>query len=309
MGMDIELAILFADVVDSTKLYERLGDLPARDKIGTCIEVMRAATGQNRGTLVNTMGDGVMATFPSASDAAAAAAQMQKQIGDSPALRADGKPVTIRVGVHAGRVVLSERDVNGSAVNVAARVMAEAKGGQIMASAAAVQKLSLDWAAACHPIGLVQLKGVANPVELFEVLWKKDMDLTLAQEFDPRLLPARVLQLRLWMEGREFVIDDRQRTCLIGRDEQNDCVVLGEGISRWHAQIEIRSNGFVLTDKSRNGTFVQSVGGKEDYVWRESVSLNGKGMIGLGKLPDEDSPQTIRFVCEERWAVGAMRLT
>jgi class 3 adenylate cyclase len=299
MGMDIELAILFADVVDSTKHYERLGDLAARDKIGTCIDLMRAATDLNRGTLVNTMGDGVMAAFPGVSEAASAAKHMLQEIAGHPQLRVDGRPMAIRVGFHVGPVVRTKRDVNGSTVNVAARVMNEAKGGQIMATEAAVRELSYDWRS--HRIGPVQLKGVANEVVLHEVLWK-DVDVTVAgpTPFDLKLLPVRA-QLRLCMGDREFVIDEHTRSVQIGRDEQNDWVVMGEGISRWHAQIEIRSNKFVLTDKSRNGTFVQ-VDGKDDHVWRESVPLNGEGLIGLGRLPDEDSPQTIRFVCEERWA-------
>ena len=41
MGKDIELAILFADVVGSTKLYEQMGDAKARDMVATCIDVMR----------------------------------------------------------------------------------------------------------------------------------------------------------------------------------------------------------------------------------------------------------------------------
>src|SRR5438552_4066304 len=64
MGKEIEVAILFADVVGSTKLYEQLGDLRARDMVGICIEVMRAATDQNHGTVIKTMGDEVMSTFP-----------------------------------------------------------------------------------------------------------------------------------------------------------------------------------------------------------------------------------------------------
>ncbi len=69
MGKEIEVAILFADVVGSTKLYELLGDLRARDMVGICIDVMRAATDQNHGTVIKTMGDEVMATFPTADDA------------------------------------------------------------------------------------------------------------------------------------------------------------------------------------------------------------------------------------------------
>ena len=52
MGKETELAIVFADVVGSTKLYERLGDLRARDMVGVCIEVMRTATEQNHGQLI-----------------------------------------------------------------------------------------------------------------------------------------------------------------------------------------------------------------------------------------------------------------
>src|ERR1700686_4119510 len=80
MGKDIELAILFADVVGSTRLYEQMGDLRARDMVAICIDVMRSATEQRQGTVIKTMGDEVMATFPSADEALNAAAQMQQQI-------------------------------------------------------------------------------------------------------------------------------------------------------------------------------------------------------------------------------------
>ena len=46
MGKDIELAILFADVVGSTRLYDIMGDVRARDMVAICIEVMRNATEQ-----------------------------------------------------------------------------------------------------------------------------------------------------------------------------------------------------------------------------------------------------------------------
>ena len=73
MGKDIELAILFADVVGSTRLYELMGDLRARDMVSICIDVMRSATEQRNGTVIKTMGDEVMATFPSADEALNAA--------------------------------------------------------------------------------------------------------------------------------------------------------------------------------------------------------------------------------------------
>ena len=55
----------------------------------------------------------------------------------------------------------------------------------------------------------------------------------------------------------------------------------------------------MLIDQSTNGTFVQTAEGEESFVRRDSLQLKGEGMIGLGRLPEPDSVQTIRFVCEE----------
>ena len=63
MNKDIELAILFADVVGSTQLYETLGDTQAREMVGICIDIMRTATEAHAGTVIKTRGDEVMATF------------------------------------------------------------------------------------------------------------------------------------------------------------------------------------------------------------------------------------------------------
>ena len=132
MGKDIELAIVFADVVGSTRLYESLGEVRARDMVAICIEVMRTATEQHQGTVIKTMGDEIMATFPTADDALDAAAQMQQQISTHAQLSADGQPVAIRVGCHFGPVVLENRDVFGSTVHTANRMTSQAKAGQII---------------------------------------------------------------------------------------------------------------------------------------------------------------------------------
>jgi hypothetical protein len=117
MAKDIELAILFADVVGSTKLYEQMGDEKARDMVAICIDIMRTATEQHNGTVIKTMGDEVMSTFPTVDDALNAAGQMQQAILAHPELKVDGQPVSIRIGCHFGPVVLENRDIFGAAVH------------------------------------------------------------------------------------------------------------------------------------------------------------------------------------------------
>ena len=69
-----EVAVLFADVVGSTRLYEVLGDHQARDLVLLCVDLMRHSTERNRGTVIKTIGDEILAIFPTADDAANAAA-------------------------------------------------------------------------------------------------------------------------------------------------------------------------------------------------------------------------------------------
>ena len=299
MGKDIELAILFADVVGSTRLYDLMGDLRARDMVAICIDVMRSATEQRQGTVIKTMGDEVMATFPSADAALNAAAQMQQQISSHAQLKVDGQPVAIRIGCHFGPVMLENRDVFGAAVHTANRMTSQAKAGQIVTTAATVDKLSPEWRASCRQIDIATIKGQGNEVALYEVLWQTEDVTSMLPGIATEARPARAMRLRLRCQDRELVVDERHSSITIGRAEDNDVVVKGSLISRLHARIEINRNKFVLIDQSTNGTFVQITGEEEAFVRRDSMLIKGEGMIGLGRIPDRDSPLTIFFVCEE----------
>ena len=69
MARDLEVAILFADVVGSTQLYERFGDTRASETVAACLDAMKDATRQCSGTVIKTIGDEVMSTFPSVDQA------------------------------------------------------------------------------------------------------------------------------------------------------------------------------------------------------------------------------------------------
>ncbi len=80
MAKDLEVAILFADVVGSTQLYDKFGDTKASETFDACLGVMKDSTHQFNGTVIKTIGDEVMATFPDVDDAMSAAIMMQTQI-------------------------------------------------------------------------------------------------------------------------------------------------------------------------------------------------------------------------------------
>ena len=70
-------------------------------------------------------------------------------------------------------------------------------------------------------------------------------------------------------------------------------------ISRIHARIEVARDRFLLIDQSTNGTFVINQEGQEAFVRRDSIVLQGKGLIGLGKLPDANAPDAIKYQLED----------
>lgn len=300
MGTDVELAVLFSDVVGSTRIYEVLGDQRAREVIAVCLDLMQGATEAHKGTVIKTIGDEVMATFPTADDAMNAAAQIQRSITTHPALQFEGHSVSVRIGCHFGPVVLERHDVFGATVNTANRMTSQAKSGQIVTTAATVSLLSPDWRASVRQIDLATLSVQGAEVMLYEALWQSD-DIT-------SMLPSihlgagadrKAVRLRLMLTDRELVLDESRPQTAIGRADENDVIIRGNLISRIHARIELSRSKFLLIDQSTNGTFVSSVNGEEAFVRRDSMQLKGAGLIGLGKVPEPDSPQTIRFICEE----------
>ena len=94
-------------------------------------------------------------------------------------------------------------------------------------------------------------------------------------------------------------MDDGRANITIGRAEENDLVVKGNLISRLHARVEFNRNKFMLIDQSTNGTFVIGKDGEEAFVRRDSMQIRGEGLIGLGKAPDSNSSQVIRYTCED----------
>ena len=300
MGRDVEVAILFADVVGSTQLYEQLGDVKAREMVGRCLEIMREATETNSGSVIKTMGDEIMATFPTADEAMNAAKRMQEQICGNPELAHDGGHVAIRIGCHYGAVVQEQRDIFGSAVHTANRMTSQAKANQIITTLSTVERLSHEWQAAARQIDVATVRGKADEVVLFEVLWQPDEATSMLPTVawsSSRSKRARRLSLRC--QGQEVTVGEGRKTVTLGRAEDNDIVVKGHLISRLHARVEASRDRFTLIDESTNGTFVQTSDGEEIFVRRDNTPLSGAGVIGLGRVAQPGSSLAIHYVIEE----------
>lgn len=298
VAADHQVAIVFADVVGSTQLYEAMGDERARETVQRCLDVMKEATEQYGGTVIKTMGDEVMATFPSADDAMNAASQMQQRITNNPGIGSNGVHVAIRIGAHFGSVVVQNRDIFGAAVHTANRMTSQAKAGQILTTAVTVDQLSGEWKGLVRQIDVAAVRGRSDEVAVFEVLWQPEEATSMLPAVDVSGPGRKAAPRQLILRHRDASITvgpGALSNATIGRADENDLVVKGNLISRLHARVELVRNRFLLVDESTNGTFVQRDDGEEIYVRRDSTELSGSGVISLGRVAARGAPLAIEY--------------
>jgi class 3 adenylate cyclase len=168
------LTFLFTDLRGSTELYERVGDLAAFDLVRAHFRVLNEIVAAEAGAVVKTIGDAVMATFPSPDRALAAALRMREAMRELNEARGR-EDLLLKIGIHEGpciAVSMNERqDYFGQTVNIASRVQGLANSQSIYATdavvgdARAVQVLE---AARVTPVSKgAMLRGIANEVALY----------------------------------------------------------------------------------------------------------------------------------------------
>lgn len=161
--------ILFTDIAGSTQLTQQLGDVKVMEVLRAHDEIVRRALAASGGSEVKHTGDGIMASFPSVTHSIEAAIVIQR---DLHIRNQDAEvPIDLRIGMAAGEPVTERDDLFGAAVQLAARICANADAGTIFVSTA-VRELCVGKGFAFEARGAFELKGFDEPVSLFEVGWR-----------------------------------------------------------------------------------------------------------------------------------------
>jgi class 3 adenylate cyclase/pimeloyl-ACP methyl ester carboxylesterase len=157
--------ILFADIVDSTALTERMGDAAFRDRARALDSSLRAIITATGGSVIDakTLGDGVLATFPAASQAIDAAM--------SCAAAGDEHSLPLHLGLHAGDVIREQNNVFGGAVNIASRISGLSAPGEVLVSDVVRALARTSASVTFEDRGEHALKGVGEPQRVYAV-WK-----------------------------------------------------------------------------------------------------------------------------------------
>ena len=294
MAKDLEVAILFADVVGSTQLYDKFGDTKASETVAACLDVMKEATLQFNGTVIKTIGDEVMATFPTVDEAMSAAVNMQAKI-TADNKQEDRIAVSIRIGCHYGPVVQEQNDIFGAAVHTANRMTSQAKSRQIVITGETVRKMSDKFKELTRQIDVATVRGKLDEVALYELLWNPDEATSMLPTIELEGQDRKASKVQLSFRDQNIEVSDQRKSVTLGRAEDNDLVIKGNLISRIHAKVEMRRGKIIIVDQSTNGTFLMNLQGDETFVRRDSAMLSGEGTIGLGRAEEPGASLAIHF--------------
>ncbi len=294
MARDLEVAILFADVVGSTQIYDRFGDTKASETVAVCLDAMKEATHHFEGTVIKTIGDEVMSTFPTVDQAMRAAVLMQTRIS-ADNRKEDNIPVSIRIGCHYGPVVQEQNDIFGAAVHTANRMTSQAKARQIVISGETVSLMSPELQKQTRQIDVATVRGRMDEVALFELLWNPEEATSMLPTIGWENRERNASRLKITFREQTVEVSDKRKSITLGRADDNDLVIKGNLISRIHAKIEMRRGKFILIDQSTNGTFLQNLQGEERFVRRDTTELRAEGTIGLGRAEAPGSSLAIHY--------------
>ena len=286
------IGIMFADVAGSTQLFEILGDDQARTTIAETLELLTNVINGHNGTVIKTIGDEVMCTFPEPDDSANAATEMQETLEDANEMREEGPEIKIRIGMHFGPALLEGGDVFGDAVNVAARMAAQAKGGQIITTKTTIDLLDPVTQASSRFVDHAPIKRKKDVIEIYEIIWQESDVTTMATDVGNSQGQQDVVSLEVSYNKTSVVVNQDKSGLMMGRSKACDLPINEQLASRQHVKIELRRDKFFVIDQSTNGTHIKIDGGDESFLRREEMPINANGKISLGKA-FKDSPSEI----------------
>lgn len=249
-------ALLFTDVAGSTAYFARFGDEAGRRLQQLHLDLLAQGLAGTGGRIVDTAGDGAFCCFAGAEGAAQAVRRLLAAVTEANLTRGREHQLTLRAGLHWGRVLTDGQQVTGDAVNLCARVASSCEPGQVRLSREMFQELSPPLRLMCRPLGAMAFKGVGRDVDVLALDWR-----------DPALFPTEVLLEEsgqvLPLPARDIIAFGRLET--IDGMAANDVVLTLPDdeatrlISRWHFELHRRADGYQLRPMSNQATVVDGV--------------------------------------------------
>ncbi|CAN7312026.1 adenylate/guanylate cyclase domain-containing protein [Rhizobacter sp. LjRoot28] len=303
MTQILQRTVLFADLRGSTSLYETLGNAEATTVVTQSVGLVAQIVHNAGGSVVKTLGDGLMAVFEDPTAAVMAADEMHDSMDRITPLATSTRAATqrtpvlrLQVGIAQGEVIAMSGDWFGDAVNVAARLLDHAGDNEILATVSVVSHQPPEIRQRFRSLDRVQLRGRVEPVHVFLLEGRRfsDTAATAYGELPPAANEPEGIRL-VWLDMNRIYAGP-SLPVVLGRSPQVTYCIDDSRVSRSHARIDWHGGAFQLTDLSFNGTYVRFTGGSEIVALRRGTcTLHGSGTLGLGAPPTDPTAPLVRF--------------
>ena len=162
-GTSGTVTLMFTDIEDSTRLGQQRGDSVWSQDIHRHFDAVSNVVEDNNGKVIKTLGDGTMAAFPTARNAADAAIRIERMGTDN--------EIRVRIGIHTGEAISVGGDYTGVAVATAARITSAAAGGEILVSSATRELISR-FEYMFDTERVAELKGLDGTHRMYPLTWE-----------------------------------------------------------------------------------------------------------------------------------------
>jgi adenylate cyclase len=298
MTQTIERTVLFADLRGSTALYETLGNTEATAVVTQSVALVARVVANRGGTVVKTLGDGLMAMFDNPVSAVQAADEMHdslERIGTRPPTNPPRPALKLQVGLAQGEVVEMAGDYFGDAVNVAARLLDHAGDNETLVTSVVLDGLDSVERSRFRSLDRLQLRGRVEPVFVHLLEAQRFGDTAMTAYGDILRAPEPEGIRLVWLDLNK-VYSPHSLPVVLGRSPQAHYCIDDSRVSRSHARIDWHGGTFQITDLSYNGTYVRFAGDTEVVSLRRGTcTLHGNGIIGLGSSPADMTSPNVRF--------------
>jgi adenylate cyclase len=298
MTQTIERTVLFADLRGSTALYETLGNTEATAVVTQSVALIARVVANCGGTVVKTLGDGLMAMFDNPTSAVQAADEMHDSLERIGTRQGDLQPrpaLKLQVGLAQGEVVEMAGDYFGDAVNVAARLLDHAGDNETLVTSVVLDGLDPVERSRFRSLDRLQLRGRVEPVFVHLLDAQRFGDTAMTAYGDILRAPEPEGIRLVWLDMNR-VFSPHSLPLILGRSPQANYCIDDSRVSRSHARIDWHGGTFQITDLSYNGTYVRFAGDTEIVSLRRGTcTLHGNGVIGLGSSPSDMTSPNVRF--------------
>jgi adenylate cyclase len=203
----VQIVVAFVDLAGFTALADVMGDQMAAGVLERFSRLVRDAVGRHEGRVVKQIGDAFMLTFPESRFAVAAAVEIDRVTAEESQFPA------LRTGIHSGPALYREGDYLGTTLNIAARLAAEADRNQLLVTATVCEEAGGLPGVTFVRLGKRRLRGIAEELELFEIVPNAEAEARLRRLLDPvcgmELAPDDVA-VTLRFEGSDRVFCSQQ---------------------------------------------------------------------------------------------------